>query len=154
MSDIYGRYAMSKGRGHGVGVHLVLVQDGHVLLGQRANTGFADGWWHVPGGTLEQGEALNEGASREAAEELGIRIAPEDLVFSHLIHHKDRDGIARVGVCFTASVWVGEPTNMEPDKCTGLKWYRPQELPESTVDYAVAAIEAQGRGEAFSVFGW
>jgi hypothetical protein len=33
-----------------VGVHLILIQDGKVLLLQRANTGFADGDWSVPGG--------------------------------------------------------------------------------------------------------
>ncbi|MEU4116498.1 hypothetical protein AB0F71_18645 [Kitasatospora sp. NPDC028055] len=31
-----------------VGVHLVLIENGRVLLGQRANTTFASGHWHTP----------------------------------------------------------------------------------------------------------
>lgn len=40
-----------------VGVHLVLINaHGQVLLLQRANTGFADGDWSVPGGRLDDSE--------------------------------------------------------------------------------------------------
>ncbi|MDH6130216.1 hypothetical protein [Kitasatospora sp. GP82] len=31
-----------------VGVHLVLVDDGTVLLGRRRNTSYANGLWHLP----------------------------------------------------------------------------------------------------------
>ncbi|MEE1783626.1 hypothetical protein PUR71_12015 [Streptomyces sp. SP17BM10] len=31
-----------------VGVHLVLVEEEHVLLGLRRNTPYAAGLWHVP----------------------------------------------------------------------------------------------------------
>jgi 8-oxo-dGTP pyrophosphatase MutT (NUDIX family) len=41
-----------------VGVHLILNTGGKVLLLRRANTGFADGSWSVPGGCLDDGETL------------------------------------------------------------------------------------------------
>ncbi|MEV4612574.1 hypothetical protein AB0K43_08230 [Kitasatospora sp. NPDC049258] len=31
-----------------VGVHLVLAEDGEVLLGRRRNTSYAAGLWHLP----------------------------------------------------------------------------------------------------------
>ena len=139
---------------HGVGVHLILIRDDHVLLGQRTNTGFADGWWHVPGGRLEPNESLPEGAAREAFEEIGVTIAPEDLAFAHLVHHLDADGVARMGVFFAVSRWSGEPVNSEPDKCRKLAWFRLDDLPQETVDYAVAALRAHQSGTGFSVMGW
>jgi len=72
-----------------VGVHLILAEGGKVLLLRRANTGFADGWWSVPGGSLEHGETLPQAAAREALEEVGVSIDPADLSFAHLCHHAD-----------------------------------------------------------------
>jgi mutator protein MutT len=139
---------------HGVGVHLILAREDHILLGQRANTGFADGCWHVPGGRLELGESLPAGAIREAREELGIEIAPEDLSFAHLNHHLDADGIARVGVFFAASRWAGELFNAEPDKCSKVAWVRLDDLPADTVDYAVDAVRHYQQATAFGTHGW
>ena len=82
-----------------VGVHLILAADGKVLLLRRANTGFADGSWSVPGGCLDEGETLPAAAAREAREELGITIDPAGLAFAHLCHHADPDGQARIGKC-------------------------------------------------------
>ena len=39
------------------------------------------GFWAIPGGFMEEGESLAEGAARELWEETGIRLAPEDLTF-------------------------------------------------------------------------
>jgi 8-oxo-dGTP pyrophosphatase MutT (NUDIX family) len=41
-----------------VGVHLILAEGRKVLLLNRANTGFADGCWSVPCGSVEHGETL------------------------------------------------------------------------------------------------
>ncbi|MEY9963401.1 8-oxo-dGTP diphosphatase [Streptacidiphilus sp. MAP12-16] len=145
---------MAQNVGHGVGVHLILVKEDHILLGQRANTGFADGWWHVPGGRLERGESLPAGAIREAREELAIEIAPESLSFVHLNHHLDADGVARVGVFFTAFLWSGEPVNAEPEKCSKLSWFRVDDLPVDTVDYAVTALRYCQQATVFGTHGW
>ena len=140
--------------GHGVGVHLILVADGHVLLGRRENTGFADGHWSVPGGRLEPGEPATHGAIREAREELDIEIAENDLTFAHLCHHHDPDGNARLGIFFTSNTWHGEPTNREPDKCSKLTWHLVDALPGNTVDYARTAIHLATEGTRYSQHGW
>jgi 8-oxo-dGTP diphosphatase len=140
--------------GHGIGVHLILIADASVLLGRRENTGFADGYWSVPGGRLEPGEPLKTGAAREAAEELGIEINEADLEFAHLCHHQDPDGKARLGVFFTTTRWRGQPTNNEPDKCSKLAWHLLDALPENTVDYTRTAIHHATEGTHYSQHGW
>ncbi|MER6948077.1 NUDIX domain-containing protein [Nonomuraea sp. NPDC000554] len=137
-----------------VGVHLILIHQGQVLLLLRANTGFADGSWSVPGGCLDAGESLPEGAAREAREELGIAIAPDDLTFVHLCHHADPDGQARIGVFFTATRWVGEPVNVEPGKCGKIDWFNLDDLPDDVVTYIRTGLDAYRRSQTFSLDGW
>ncbi|MGP3918867.1 NUDIX hydrolase [Nonomuraea sp. 10N515B] len=137
-----------------VGVHLILIRGGKVLLLLRANTGFADGSWSVPGGCLDAGETLPEGAAREAREELGIVIDRADLAFAHLCHHADPDGQARIGVFFAATRWAGEPVNAEPSKCDKIDWFGLDDLPADVVSYIRTGIDAYRCGQAFSLDGW
>ncbi|MEU6725445.1 NUDIX domain-containing protein [Nonomuraea wenchangensis] len=137
-----------------VGVHLILIEDGKILMLLRANTGFADGSWSVPGGCLDAGETLPEGAAREAREELGIVIDPADLAFAGLCHHADPDGQARIGVFFAAARWTGEPVNAEPDRCDKLDWFALDDLPDDVVTYIRTGIDAYRHEQAFSLDGW
>lgn len=53
----------------------VLVRDdGHFLLGQRADGTFYPGYWEFPGGKVESGETPAGALIRELHEELGIRV--------------------------------------------------------------------------------
>jgi 8-oxo-dGTP diphosphatase len=137
-----------------VGVHLILTAGGKVLLLRRANTGFADGSWSVPGGCLDDGETLPEAAAREAREELGITIDPADLVFAHLCHHADPDGQARIGAFFTTVQWTGEPVNAEHGKCSEIGWHHLESLPADIVSYIRTGLLAFTRQDAFSLDGW
>jgi 8-oxo-dGTP diphosphatase len=137
-----------------VGVHLILVLGRKVLLLRRANTGFADGWWPVPGGSLEHGETLPQAAAREALEEVSVTIDLADLSFAHLCHQADPDGLARVGVFFTARRWVGEPVNAEPHKCSEIAWHDLADLPGDVVSYIRAGLDAHDHGTAFTLDGW
>jgi ADP-ribose pyrophosphatase YjhB (NUDIX family) len=137
-----------------VGVHLILTNGEKVLLLRRANTGFADGSWSVPGGCLDEGETLPAAAIREAREETGITIDPADLAFTHVCHHADPDGQARVGVFFTTVRWTGEPVNAEPGKCSEIAWHDLSDLPDDIVGYIRAGLRAHTRNDAFSLDGW
>lgn len=138
-----------------VGVHLVLVEDGRVLLGRRANTSFADGSWHVPAGHLEAGESVLAGMAREAKEELGITIREEDLGMVHTLHHLDADdGAGRLQLFFSPRSYTGKITNREPNKCTALRWWPLDELPEPIVGYTADALAQITAGHPLSVVGW
>jgi mutator protein MutT len=132
-----------------VDVHLLFLDGGNVLLGRRANTGYADGMWHFPSGHLEPGESVSTAAIREAAEEVGVTISPADLEFVHVMHHMDR-----IGFFFVAQQWLGELHNAEPEKCTEIGWFPLDELPTDTVDYPATAVAHILRNEQFSVYGW
>jgi ADP-ribose pyrophosphatase YjhB (NUDIX family) len=137
-----------------VGVHLILRRQDKVLLLLRANTGFADGSWSVPGGCLDAGESLPEGAAREAREELGIAIDPGELAFAGLCHHADPDGEARLGVFFAGRRWIGEPVNAEPGKCDKIDWFSLDDLPGDMVPYIRTGIDAYRRNQPFTLDGW
>ncbi|MEU4341495.1 NUDIX domain-containing protein [Nocardia sp. NPDC023852] len=73
-------------------VHLVLRRGNTVLFGQRDNTGFEDGAWHLPAGHLEAGESVVTALIREADEEVGVTIKTEDVQFSHFMHNSSSGG--------------------------------------------------------------
>lgn len=135
----------------------VLLRDpvsGHVLLMERANTGFGDGELGIPGGHLEAGESVVDGALREVAEEVGVDVKPDDLECAHVAHHRSAQGKTRIGFFFTARRWSGEPVNNEPDLCAGLRWVDPDALPAATIPYIGDIIGLIQVGEHFSVHGW
>ena len=137
-----------------VGVHLVLIEDGRVLLGRRAGTSFAEGHWHVPAGHLEEGESVLRGTAREAEEELGLRIREDDLALVHTVHQLDADGGAgRMQMFFAPRAYAGDITNREPDKCSALAWFPVRELPEPMVAYTALALGRITAGEPLSVTG-
>jgi 8-oxo-dGTP diphosphatase len=57
---------------------VALTPDGHILLIERDWPPF-EGVWALPGGHRDPGESSREAASRELAEETGIRVAIGDL---------------------------------------------------------------------------
>lgn len=135
-----------------VDVHLFLIHDGQILLGERQNTGYEDGKYHVPAGHLEAGETLVDALVREAHEEIGIQIDPADVRFAHLMHHRSNEG--RIAAFFAVSSWSGEVQNTELDKCAKLEWFDLELLPENVIPYARYAIGQYVAGVPFSLYGW
>ncbi|WP_280351487.1 NUDIX hydrolase [Nocardia abscessus] len=133
-------------------VHLLLRRGNEVLFGQRQNTGFEDGAWHLPSGHLEADESVIDALIREAEEEIGVVIAPADVVFSHIMHNASSGG--RMAFFFTVRTWQGEPTNMEPDKCGGLDWFAPDALPDHMIGYCREAMQHISNSKPFSIYGW
>lgn len=136
-----------------IDLHLILRDgQGRVLLGERRNTGWADGQLGLPSGHLEDGEPATAGIVREAEEETGVLIKPEDLVLVHLMHHHTDAG--RVALFFQATTWSGEIVNREPDKCAGWTFVPPEDLPTNVVPYIAEALAHYTAGAAYSERGW
>ena len=117
-----------------IDLHLVLMRDGCVLMGVRRNTEFAPGQYHVPAGHLEIDETIIDGIIREASEETGIELTPEDIDLALVMHVRDESD--RLSLFFTADHWSGEIENREPQKCAGWEWVPITDLPANTVPYA------------------
>lgn len=133
-------------------VHLFLLRGQHVLLLRRFNSGYEDGNYSVPAGHLDGGEQFKQAAIREAREETGVEIAPEDLEVVGTMHRKAED--ERIDFFVVATRWEGEPRNCEPDKCDQLHWVEIGNLPENVIPYVRRALENYQAGRWFDSFGW
>lgn len=138
---------------HLIDVHVLLTRDAELLLTRRRGGGF-DGMWHLPSGKLDAGEDVLTAAVREVEEEIGVMIDPGDLTHVHTIHVNGSGPEPRLGLFFTASQWIGEPVNCEPEKCSGLGWFDLHSLPDGLIEYPAAGITAYRRGTPFSIMGW
>ncbi|MBM7791101.1 NUDIX hydrolase [Tenggerimyces flavus] len=117
--------------------YLILRRGEEVLLSLRGGTGWRDGYWSLPAGHIEAGESAMAACLREAVEEIGIVVRPDDLVPLCTVHRTGGSGKPvdeRVDFFFAAEVWAGEPTNLEPDKCAELGWYGLKDLPTPVVE--------------------
>ena len=132
--------------------HLLLVQDGRILLLRRRNTGYEDGRYSVVAGHMDGGETAREAICREAREEAGIELVPDDLAFAQVVHRADRG--ERVSFFFAAIRWRGEVRNLEPHKASELRWFPLDQLPADMVLYVRQAIERWRKGELYGESGW
>ena len=132
--------------------HLLLMQNERVLLLRRQNTGYEDGNYSVIAGHFDGNETARQAMAREAAEEAGLIINPQDLVFCHVIHRKAEN--ERVSFFFKTERWTGEPRNLEPHKCGDPSWFPVNGLPPNVIPYVRHAIEQTLRGQMYSEHGW
>ena len=135
-----------------VTVHLLFLRDAKILLLRRYNTGFRDGEYSVPAGHLDGGETVMAAAAREAAEEVGLLIEPDELSFSSVMHRNE--GEERVDFFVYVHNWNGEPVNNEPNKCDDLHWEEITALPANMIPYVRQAIQNHIEGIRFDEFGW
>ena len=132
-----------------------------VLLQLRRNTGYMDGHWACG----EAGESVVQAVVREAAEEVGVGVAPGDLRPLTVVHRSNDVGGAaleqRVDFFFTARRWSGEPAAAEPERNAGLRWFALDELPErvppherAVMDLLAAQLDGGRPVPAITAFGF
>lgn len=132
--------------------HLLLIKNQEILLLRRLNTGYEDGNYSVVAGHLDGNEPASVAMAREAMEEAGLKIKPQDLEFAHVMHRMGNQ--ERVDFFFTAKEWTGIPTNKEPEKCDDLSWYPLSSMPENVIPYVKHAIECYQNNIYYSEFDW
>jgi 8-oxo-dGTP diphosphatase len=135
--------------------YVVLLRPGghgvdEVLLQLRQHTGFMDGHWAcAAAGHVEAGESVLAAAVREAAEELGVRIRPDQLVPVTAMHRTRGTGDPideRVDFFFGCRGWQGRPRRMEPAKSAELRWFPLDALPDPVVPHERAVLDAVRTG--------
>jgi 8-oxo-dGTP diphosphatase len=132
-----------------VDVHLLLLNDGEVLLGRRANTGYGDGAYEPPSGRLAERETLVEAAVRVADAQVGIVLDPGRVALAHVMH--DVSGAGRMAFFLTVDGWEGEaggPTKSYSD----FGWFPLPELPANMIDRARVAVRNFAAGGRFSTY--
>ena len=124
---------------------LVFNAAGELLLLRRANTGFMDGHYALPGGHRQTGEPVVAAAVRECREEALIEVADIKPVVV-----MPYDG--GVDFIFEATRWSGGPGIGEPGKCDDLLFAPTYALPSPTVAFVEASLECRAQGVWFREF--
>jgi len=132
-----------------VDVHLLLITDGEVLLGRRANTGYGDGAYEPPSGRLAERETLVEAAVRVGDAQVGIALDPALVTLAHVMH--DVSGAGRMAFFLTADGWEGE-TGAATNSYSDLGWFPLSELPANMIDRARVAVRNFAAGARFSTY--
>lgn len=110
----------------GLGV-LITNGQGQILFSQRLGQ-HAHGTWCAPGGWLEFGETIEEGAIRETREETGLEIDNIKIItFTQDFHKEENKHVVTFFV--TGRVCGGSLTNPEPEKHTPWEWHDIDNLP-------------------------
>ena len=148
-----------------VDVHLLLLSDGDLLLGRRANTGYGDGAYEPPSGRLAERETLVEAAVRVAAAQMGIELDPARVSLAHVMH--DVSGHGRMAFFLTADGWdrprdagdalvsrdVGVPARLAgTTSYSDFGWYPLTQLPANMIDRARVAVRNYAAGARFSTY--
>jgi 8-oxo-dGTP diphosphatase len=140
-----------------VGVGAIIVHRGQVVLVKRGRAPLL-GEWSIPGGLLETGETLRQGAEREAREETGLVVRATELlgVFERLAPDADkRTRYHYVLIDFLCEVISGKLKASED--ADDARWFSAEDikglpLPEDTAAVICTALAkvAQASSEASS----
>jgi 8-oxo-dGTP diphosphatase len=125
--------------------YVIFRRGDEILLQLRKNTGYRDGHWATgAAGHVEADESVLDAACREAAEELGLAIAPADLTAvtaMHRTHANHQPLDERVDFFFECVNWAGTPTLKETAKSAALTWFDLAALPTPVVPHELAVFE-------------
>ena len=128
--------------------YMVIEKDSQILLHLRRNSGYFDGYYSIPAGHLEQNEKCMDCIIRELREETSLEVNKEDLEFLFAIGPSEKSDY--VCLFFGANKYKGVPTIMEPDKCSELKFYDLNNLPNNLVPELEVFLEGRKNGLNYS----
>ena len=129
-----------------VGVGVMVLKNGHVLLGRRKGS-HGSGEYAYPGGHLEHLESFEQCATREVREETGLEIGP--LRFLRVLNTRVYAPKHYVDLAFAADWVSGEPRVLEPNKVENWAWYPLDALPSPLFGTIPTALEALTTGRSF-----
>ncbi|QOL19539.1 NUDIX domain-containing protein [Candidatus Bodocaedibacter vickermanii] len=134
-------------------VNLILEREGKIVMIYREHTKVYQHAYALPAGKVEKGESLKHNIIREAKEEIGITLHPDDVSLAVTLwakyNNEAGDNIEDVGFFFKASRYEGEVINAEPHKHGHIKWVSLNELPENTLTFTRVALEAYRDGRDY-----
>lgn len=127
-----------------IGVGSIIIENDRVVLVKRAHPPI-EGQWSIPGGVLEVGELVREAAVREAREETGLIVEPDELlgVFDRVLRDPDK----RVQYHYVLIDFLCRRTGgqlLAASDAAEVQWFTPAELP--SLNLAEDTLEVIQRG--------
>jgi ADP-ribose pyrophosphatase YjhB (NUDIX family) len=107
----------------GLAVIIAVIDDGKILLTKREDFEV----WCLPGGGVEEGESLAEGAIREAKEETGLDVELTRLVG---VYSRMGGGMHDVHAVLYAAKPVGGELRTQPDETIEVAYFPFDQLPD------------------------
>jgi 8-oxo-dGTP diphosphatase len=132
-------------------VHTLLLRGGQIFLLRRANSGFMDGYYALPGGHQQAGESVEDAARRECEEETGIcnaSLLPACVMPYRSGRHQGLNFI------FEATAWSGEPRMAEPELFSHAVWAATARLPEPHTGWIPDVLRLRAEGAWFKEYDW
>jgi 8-oxo-dGTP pyrophosphatase MutT (NUDIX family) len=132
-------------------VRLILEDRGRWLfLRQTKKNG---GKYSLVGGNVEEHEFAREALSREAREEAGIHVEPDDMELVHVLHrHKLKRDETQLMLYFRSTRFHGEPESLEPKKFKDVAWLPMDALPDDVSKHTRHVLVCLRRGQIYSEF--
>ncbi|MBS7543190.1 NUDIX hydrolase [Ancylobacter oerskovii] len=123
-------------------ISTAVFREGRVLLARRGAAPMR-GLWSLPGGRLEPGETLAEGAVREVMEEVGVACRIVGVAGALDIIRRDGDGAvtSHFVVISHAGLWLEGDASTGPEAAE-IGWFDPQHLPADTTDGLAGIVTA------------
>ena len=113
---------------------IVFNEAGEVLLQKRAD----NGWWALPGGWVDPGESVEQGAVREVWEETGLRVSVKRLVgvysdpkYYTIMRYPEGPTVQFVTIAF-ACEWLSGALQIS-DESTDIGFFPTHAMPEETL---------------------
>lgn len=119
----------------------------------RQNTSWMNGFYGLPSGKVEPNEGFLRAAIREAQEEVGIAIRPDQLSHAVTLWRLTEDETEWCTVAFYAHSWEGEPYNAEPHIHSEIAWFGSDELPVNVIPSVRRIIELHESGQTYGEYG-
>ena len=128
-----------------VGVMIAVINSNEeILLGLRkdefgkALSSSGKGIWTMPGGKLEYGESLEEGAIREVKEETDLDI---DEIQVYCVQNDINDFAHFITIGLITRKWKGVPKPVEYEELEEWKWFNMNKLPNDVFISSLKCIQ-------------
>lgn len=136
-----------------IAAYLLLEENGKIMMIRRFKTGWMDGNFTLPAGHVKSNESVRQTLIREAKEEVGVTVIPEDLELAHVIHrNKEPDNPEYIDFYFKAKNWTGEIVLGE--SCDKFEWFELDKLPENVIPIVKKVLESIAAEVIYSDEGW
>lgn len=123
-----------------IGVGALILRRHRILMARRGKEPLK-GWWSLPGGALETGEALEDAVRREVREETGLEIRPLGVleIFERIM--RDGSGAPEyhyVLIDYMCRI-IGGSLRAGDDVCA-VQWVRRRDLPGLRITEGTLAV--------------